>query len=83
MRWLEDSRGFTREGHEPFARSCWECNPAHDYLKQVNELHQCFGCNRFWIFGVFLDTFPDDNAVMAFLAEKGMSPGMSTFAIRP
>ena len=36
-------------------RSCWECNPAHKYLKKVRGLFVCFSCGRWWMNGDFLN----------------------------
>lgn len=33
-------------------RSCWECNPAHEHLKQADHLICCFECGRYWYKGV-------------------------------
>jgi len=36
-------------------RSCWECNPAHEYLKTVGGLFTCFECGRWYMNGGFFD----------------------------
>jgi len=45
------------EKGEPELRSCWECNPAHDYLKEHSALKCCFECGRYYCFDRFLDSF--------------------------
>lgn len=35
-------------------RSCWECNGAHEYLKQAKGLFWCFICGRIFKGGRFL-----------------------------
>ncbi len=52
---------------EPALRSCWECNGAHEHLKDVTSLHVCFGCGRFWIFGRYMDSFKDEKERDEFL----------------
>ena len=37
-------------------RTCWECNPAHQALKQSAELLRCILCWRRFQNGQFLDT---------------------------
>lgn len=69
------------EEGEPAFRSCWECNSAHEHLKKVNSLHNCFSCNRFWVFDRFLDEFETDEEFDAFFESKGMKPGDSTMTI--
>ena len=66
------------EEGEPALRSCWECNQAHKRLKNVNWLHFCFLCERYWILGQFLDEFLDEPEFDAFFVEKGLKPGEST-----
>jgi len=67
------------EEGEPALRSCWECNAAHEHLKQVNTLHVCaMGCGRYWVFDRFLDEFGTDEDFDAFFADKGLHPGEST-----
>ena len=48
---------YVLEAGEPVFRSCWECNPAHEGLKNTDVLHTCFVCGRAWIFGRYLDDF--------------------------
>ena len=61
---------YMREEHEPVMRSCWECNEAHEHLKDVDSLHCCFWCNRYWMFGQYLDTFDSPEKLDAFLKER-------------
>ncbi len=56
MKFSNDGYIFREKG-EPAFRSCWECNPAHDYLKDVDTLHICFVCSRSWVKGQFLNSF--------------------------
>lgn len=30
-------------------RSCWDCNGAHEHLKQADYVINCFGCGR-WLY---------------------------------
>ena len=58
---------YIMEEHEPVLRSCWECNEAHQHLKDVSSLHYCFWCGRYWIFGQYLDSFETLEALDEFL----------------
>lgn len=79
---LWKGQGFIEmEKGEPVLRSCWECNPAHEYLKKVNWLHYCLGCGRYWVFENFLDFFQSDEEFDGFFKERGMAPGDSTTQI--
>ena len=42
---------------EPALRSCPECNPAHEHLRNTSFLHVCFQCGRYWIHGRYFDEF--------------------------
>lgn len=33
-------------------RSCWECNPAHEYLKNSKEVIGCYECGHWFYKGV-------------------------------
>jgi len=55
---------------EPAMRSCWECNGAHGHLKDVTFLHYCMWCDRYWIFGHFLDEFDTPEKMDAFLKPR-------------
>jgi len=55
---------------EPAFRSCWECNAAHEHLKDTSFLHWCFSCGRYWIFGRYLDEFETDEDYDAFLLRR-------------
>ena len=35
-------------------RSCWECNSAHEHLKESGHPFLCFACGRFFYKGVSL-----------------------------
>lgn len=52
---------------EPAFRSCWECNGAHEHLKDTDFLHVCFSCGRYWIHGYFLDEFESQEKLDEFL----------------
>lgn len=52
---------------EPALRSCWECNGAHEHLKDTDFLHVCFSCGRYWIHGHFLDEFESQEKLDEFL----------------
>lgn len=58
---------YTMDEGEPAFRSCWECNSAHEHLKDVDCLHICFLCNRYWIHGHFLDEFDTTEKLDEFL----------------
>ena len=66
------------EKQEPAFRSCWECNAAHEHLKQVNTLHLCFSCGKRWVFDKFLESFYTEEQFIEWLNEKGVKEGMST-----
>lgn len=36
---------------EPVMRSCWECNPAHEHLKERDYLIWCFLCGKLYFKG--------------------------------
>lgn len=36
-------------------RSCWKCNPAHEYLKDTGFIFQCFECWHYFYKGVDLN----------------------------
>jgi hypothetical protein len=36
---------------EPALRSCWECNSAHEHLKEVEYLIWCFECGKLYLKG--------------------------------
>lgn len=33
-------------------RSCWNCNPAHEHLKQADYLISCFECGCYYYKGI-------------------------------
>lgn len=39
------------DGMVPAFRSCWNCNPCHENLKEVDYLILCFECNRYFYKG--------------------------------
>lgn len=43
-------------------RSCWECNPAHEYFKNVGGLFTCFECGRWYMNGDFFTSEKHCNA---------------------
>lgn len=65
------------EEGEPAMRSCWECNGAHERIKDTNFLHICFNCGKFWILGRYFD-FNSDEECDDFFKSKGLEPGNST-----
>jgi len=65
------------EKGEPALRSCWECNVAHEHLKDVNFLHWCFSCGRYWLWGRYFD-FDSDVEFDEFFKNRGMGSGEST-----
>lgn len=36
-------------------RSCWECNPAHNYLKKAPGLFVCYDCSRWYMNGGYFN----------------------------
>ena len=58
---------YTLDPGEPVLRSCWECNSAHEHLKDVSSLHFCPWCERYWIFGRYLDSFASAEELDEFL----------------
>jgi len=66
---------------EPALRSCPECNPAHEYLRNVHSLHSCNTCGRYWVLGRYIDSFEEDEDFDAFFASRGMQRGGSTFDV--
>ena len=66
------------EKGEPFLRSCWACNSAHEHLKKVNTLHQCFECGNMWVFNHFLKDFKTIESYDNYFKSKGMKVGDST-----
>lgn len=36
-------------------RSCWECNQAHEHLRKVGGLFNCFQCDRYYMNGGYLN----------------------------
>jgi hypothetical protein len=61
---------YRMDEDEPAMRSCWECNPAHEHLKESKSLHVCFACGRYFIFGRFLDDFASTEEQDAFLRDR-------------
>ena len=43
-------------------RSCWECNPAHEHLKNVGGLFTCFECGRWYMNGDYFTNEEHCNA---------------------
>ncbi len=66
----KDFDSYVMEDGEPAFRSCWECNGAHEHLRDVSYLHLCFMCGRYWIFGRFLDSFESKEAMDEFLKSR-------------
>ena len=80
MKWNGEGK-IEMEENEPAMRSCWECNQAHEHLKQVNVLHVCFDCGRYWVYDRFLSSFDSDEAFDAYFRAQGLEPGDSTTKI--
>lgn len=38
-------------GNDPVLRSCWNCNPSHEHLKNVDYVIYCFACNNYFFKG--------------------------------
>jgi PHP family Zn ribbon phosphoesterase len=47
-----------RDGDYAF-RSCWMCNQAHEHLKEVDYMIECFECGRYYFKGVDITIYPD------------------------
>lgn len=54
---IEAEKAF-RDGNYAF-RSCWECNEAHEHLKEADYLIECFGCGKYFFKGVDITIYPD------------------------
>ena len=63
---------YTIDKDEPSLRSCPECNPAHKHLMDIDVdfLHMCFQCGRYWIYGRYLDSFKSKKEMDDFLKDK-------------
>lgn len=78
-----------KDRDEPILRSCWVCNPAHDYLLKRNDrVFQCFVCDKPFIFGVDITSFYEgvskdegNKLFVKFMMDKGVNPGDSTIGI--
>lgn len=79
----EDGKDTTiiMEEGEPYMRSCWECNLAHEYLKKVNSLFLCFVCDKYWLFGEFLTSKDKVEELIAFFNRHGLKENMSSTEI--
>ena len=65
-------KDFRMEEGEPSLRRCWECNPAHQPLKDdiCERVFSCFDCGRYWVFGRFINEFNNDEELFYFLNER-------------
>lgn len=45
---------FAEASPDAAMRSCWQCNPAHEHLKEVKGLFVCLECDRYYEEGVFI-----------------------------
>jgi hypothetical protein len=43
---IEEQIGRVLKSGEPAVRSCWKCNPAHRYTKDMDYLIYCFMCGK-------------------------------------
>ena len=50
-----------RKKGEPIMRSCWNCNPAHKYLKKADYIIWCFECGKLYFKGKLLKIKGDSN----------------------
>ena len=46
---------------EPIMRSCWNCNPAHKYLKKEDYIIWCYECGKLYFKGKLLKIKGDSN----------------------
>jgi len=55
---------------EPALRSCFNCNGCHKHLMNVDFVHWCFQCGRYWIKGKYFDEFKNINELIDWLKEN-------------
>jgi len=65
------------EKNEPTFRSCWNCNSAHEQLKKLNMIMNCFICGKNFIFGREMN-FKNDKEFDKFFKNYGLKKGDST-----
>lgn len=51
--WIKDHGPSGLFGHCP-SRSCWNCNQAHEHLKQADYPIECFECGHIYFRGIRL-----------------------------
>lgn len=56
-----------RDASDFAMRTCWECNPAHEHLKDVGGLFTCIDCARWFMNG---DYFTNDEHCDAEFIER-------------
>ena len=44
----------------PIMRSCWECNPAHEHLKNIDYPFWCLWCDRYFYKGVDITEYENE-----------------------
>lgn len=65
-------KGIRFENNEPAIRSCYECNLAHEHLRNTEFIHVCYDCGRYWIKGKYLNEFKTDEDLRKFLKKIGI-----------
>lgn len=46
----KEAMKFIKKGDFAF-RSCWDCNPAHEHLKEARTPIKCFSCDNWYYKG--------------------------------
>jgi hypothetical protein len=77
MIWNGDGK-VTAERFEPVFRSCWECNNAHEHLRNRDMLHTCIWCEKTWVAGVDFSAIDSEKDFDAAMTALGLKPGQST-----
>jgi len=82
MIWYGNGRiQFEPDHDEPRLRSCWECNPAHERLRDSAYIHCCFDCGKYWVLGWDFGQDATEEEFDAHFAARGLKPGDSTTKI--
>lgn len=83
MIWLGNGKfKFESEHNELHMRSCWECNSAHDHLRESSYFHWCFECGKLWCLGWDFSCDASDEEFDAHFSSRGLKPGDSTTKIK-
>lgn len=71
MKNIEKAIKLQKDG-EFSMRTCWECNPSHEHLKEVGGLFTCIDCGRWYMNGGYFNNEEHCNAEF-----KGKEPSKS------